>query len=147
MYTCACIYVSLGQTEICADEQGLLSSGLRNREAGQSLTLCRSVLVGGCQERLWGKHRTSQIPKFPKGHAAKNTNHKCLAPSNRFRTPCMSKQTQQCLWVRLHYIYICFGISYFKLDINNPFSCECYDNNTLWKIFCIENVLFCTLAK
>lgn len=126
------------------------SSFLRSGEQ-RSRTEPQSVPLWGVARKGWfRKPRTSQIPKFPKGHAVKYTNHKCLALSNRFRTLCMSKQTQHCLWVCLHYIYICLGISYFKLNNTVPFSCECYDNNTLWNIFYIEDILgfFCFfLAK
>lgn len=135
-----CMHMGACVVKLRFETIGLFFPQVWRAEKQDRASVC--AFVGGCQKRLVRKPRTSQIPKFPKGHAVKYTNHKCLALSNRFRTLCMSKQTQHCLWVRLHYIYICLGISYFKLNNTVPFSCECYDNNTLWSIFCIENVLF-----
>lgn len=87
------------------------------------------ALARGCQERLWCKPRTSQIPKFPTGHAAEFKDHKCCASSNRFRILCMSKQKQQCLWVCLHCTSVLASLILKWISLP-PFSCICYDNNT-----------------
>lgn len=104
------------------------------------------ALVGGCQERLWCKPRTSQIPKFPTGHAAKCTNHKCCASSNRFRILCMSKQKQQCLWVCLHCMSVLAPL--FSKWISLPLVLVYVTTTTRETFFfALKNVLFCILVK
>lgn len=92
---------------------------------------------------LWDKPRTSRIPKSPTGHAAKYTNHKFPASSNRFRIPCMCKQKQQCLWAHLNCVSVLaskwVSLLLFPVYVMTITHYEAF--------FALKNVPFCILGK